>query len=139
MKLEVRHIINHLEKKFLVHYSPLRAERELHALKQGSLTFSQLQARIQKLARLSTRLEHMDQRDHLTRVKGVSSFLMSINTSDRLHIYNENARHSTHSLAPMNLDQMVHSLLQLAADKLSTIWSRFIGAKLWVLRLAFSS
>ena len=44
---------------------------------------------------------------------------MAINTSDRLHIYNENARRSTHSLAPMNLDQMVDSLLQLAADKLS--------------------
>lgn len=118
-KLQVQNVVHQLEKKFLVHCSPISAEAQLHALKQGTMTYSQLQARVTKLAKLATRLEHSDQRDTLTRVKECSSFLMAISSSDRLYINGENARRSTHSMAPMTLDQMSDSLSQHAADKMS--------------------
>ena len=117
--LQVRTIVHFLEKKFLIHCSPLSAETKLHGLKQGSLTYSQLQAQVQKLARLATRLDHSDQREAMTRIKESSAFLMSISNADRQYVNGENARRKLHNLPPMSLDQMSDFLLSHQADKLS--------------------
>ena len=118
-EIQVKQLVNFLEKKFLIHCSPLAAETKLHELKQGSMTYSQLQASVQKWARLATRLEGIDQRDAITRVKENSSFLMAISSTDRQLVHGENARRTLHNLTPMSLDQMVDFLLSFHADKLS--------------------
>jgi hypothetical protein len=45
-------LVAHLEKKFIIKSSPLHADAELHSIQQGVLTYSQLQAKIQRLVRL---------------------------------------------------------------------------------------
>ena len=76
--IQLKQIVSLLEKKFLLHVSPISAQAALHALRQGTLTYSQLQAKVTRLARLATRMEPSDDRDNLTRVKEMSSFLMAI-------------------------------------------------------------
>ena len=118
-QLQVKHIVHFLEKKFLIHCSPLSAETKLHELKQGNLTYSQLQAQVQKWSRLATRLEQSGQREAMTRIKESSGFMMAISNADRQYVNGENARRKLHNLAPMSLDQLTDCLLSHQADKLS--------------------
>ena len=117
--IQLKQIVSLLEKKFLLHVSPISAQAALHALRQGTLTYSQLQAKVTRLARLATRMEPSEDRDNLTRVKEMSSFLMAISATDRAFINNENARRQGQNLSTLGLDQMVDILLRVAADKLS--------------------
>ena len=117
--IQLKQIVSLLEKKFLLHVSPISAQAALHALRQGNFTYSQLQAKVTRLARLATRMEPSDDRDNLTRVKEISSFMMAISATDRAFINNENARRQGQNLATLGLDQMVDILLRVAADKLS--------------------
>ena len=58
-------VVSHIERKFVLVYSPLHADATLHDIKIEDMTHSQLQARIQRLAKLATRLEPEDKRDTL--------------------------------------------------------------------------
>lgn len=119
--LSVAQMIRLLESKFLASCSPLSAESQLHALKQGSLTYAQLQAKCTRLATLATRMEKADTRNELRKIKEVSSYLMALSNSDRVCIHNENARRNTHNLGNFSLDQMADHLQALAAEKISYI------------------
>ena len=117
--LKLQEVVAHLEKKFIFIYSPLHADARLHEIKIDNLSFSQLEAQIQRLAKLATRLEPAEKREALTKVKENSAFLMAIGSSDRQLITTENARRSTEHLTPLNIDQMATFLSQRAADKMS--------------------
>ena len=117
--LTMEKIVSQLETKFLQHCSALSADQQLYNLRIGSNTYSQLQAKIQKLARLATRLEKLEDREKLTRVKEISSFLMAISNADRLHIHGENSRRGQNNLQPLTLDMMANNLIKLSADKVS--------------------
>ena len=118
-KLTLAQLVAHLEKKFLQHCSALSADQQLYNLTQGRLTYSQLQAKIQRLSKLATRLEKPEGREKLTRVKETTAFMMSISNNDRLFLHSENSRRAVHNLPQMNLDMMVDCLIKLSADKVS--------------------
>ena len=83
------------------------------------MTYSQLQAKIQKLARLACRKEADDKKETLTKVKEISAFLMAISAEDRRLINAENARRATDNLSSLTLDQMVDHLQTHMADKIN--------------------
>ena len=100
-------------------YSPLHADATLHDIKIGEMSYSQLQARIQRLAKLATRLEPEDKRDTLLRVKESTAFLMAVNSNDRQAVNSENARRGGENLPPLTLDMMANFLARRNADKMS--------------------
>ena len=118
--VSLKQIVGHLEKKFVVLYSPLHADAQLHNLTQGELSYSQLQAKIQKLARLACRLEKPeDKRITLIQVKEKSAYMMAISTNDRGVLNTENARRATDNMPGLNLDMMSNFLARYAADKMN--------------------
>ena len=118
-KVTMTQVIGQLERKFLISCSPLHADTQLHGLQQNTLTYSQLQATVQRLSKLATRLESEEKRETLTRVKENSAFLMALSQADRLLINSENVRRASQNLVPLNLDQMSNYLIKHAADKMS--------------------
>ena len=112
-------LVSHIERKFVLLYSPLHADATLHDIKIGEMSYSQLQARIQRLAKLATRLEPEDKRDTLLRVKESTAFLMAVNSNDRQAVNSENARRGGENLPPLTLDMMANFLARRNADKMS--------------------
>ena len=112
-------IVSHIERKFVLLYSPLHADQTLHDIKIAEMSYSQLQARIQRLARLATRLEPEDNRETLLRVKESTAFLMAVNSSDRQAVNSENARRGGENLPPLTLDMMANFLSRRNADKMN--------------------
>ena len=108
-----------LENKFLASCSPLAAESQLHTLRQGGLTYAQLQAKCTRLATLATRMEKADNRPEIRNIKEASGFIMALSNADRITIHNENTRRHTHNLRHLSLDQMADHLQALAAEKIS--------------------
>ena len=117
--VKLHQVVSHIERKFVVLYSPLHADATLHDIKIEEMSYSQLQARIQRLAKLATRLEPEDKRDTLLRVKESTAFLMAVNSTDRQAINSENARRAGENLPPLNLDMMANFLARRTADKMS--------------------
>lgn len=118
-KLNLKQVVGHLERKFIIQSSPLHADAKLHNLTQDSLSYSQLQAKVQKLVKLACRLEKDDRRATLVKVKECSAFLMAISTADRLLINAENSRRANDNLSALSLDQMVNFLAKAQADKMN--------------------
>ena len=108
-----------LEKKFIVMLSPLHSDAQLHNLQINDMSYSQLQAKISKLAKLACRKEPVEKQETLVRVKEISSFLMAISPSDRQVINNENSRRATNNLTPLSLDMMVDYLQNRVVDQLN--------------------
>ena len=117
--LSLIQVVSLLERKFIMQISPLHSDAQLHTLSIGELTYSQLQAKIQKLARLACRKEADDKKETLTKVKEISAFLMAISAEDRRLINAENARRATDNLSSLTLDQMVDHLQTHMADKIN--------------------
>ena len=115
----LRQLVGHLEKKFIVRSSPLHADAQLHTLQQGKQTYSQLQARVQRLVRLACRLESEEKKQTLIIVKENASFMMAISPEDRLNINSENARRASDNLPALTLDQMCNHLSKNLADKMN--------------------
>ena len=113
-----RNLIFHLEKKFVIQSSPLHADAQLHSLQKGNLTYTQLQAKIQRLVRLATRLEDPSKVKTLVEIKEQASFLMAIDIVDREKITAENNRRLLASLPALTLDQMSTFLTQNLANRL---------------------
>ena len=113
-----RQLVAHLEKKFVVRSSPLHAENLLHSLSKQNLSFTQLQAKIQRLVRLACRLEEGEKKISLIDIKEKAAFIMSIDLPDRLLINAENNRRALESLPPLSLDQMSTFLTKSMADKI---------------------
>ena len=113
-----RNLIFHLEKKFVIQSSPLHADAQLHSLQKGNLTYTQLQAKIQRLVRLATRLEDPSKIKTLVEIKEQASFLMAIDIIDREKITAENNRRLLASLPALTLDQMSTFLTQNLANRL---------------------
>ena len=83
------------------------------------MSYSQLQAKISKLAKLACRKEPVEKQETLIRVKQISSFLMAISPGDRQIINNENSRRATNNLTPLSLDMMVDFLQNRVVDQLN--------------------
>ena len=113
-----RQLVSHLEKKFVIRSSPLHAENELHQLSKQNLSFTQLQAKIQRLVRLACRLEEGEKKLSLIDIKEKAAFIMSIDLDDRLLVNAENNRRALEALPPLSLDQMSTFLTKAMADKL---------------------
>jgi hypothetical protein len=73
-KLNLKQVVGHLERKFIIQSSPLHADAKLHNLTQDSLSYSQLQAKVQKLVKLACRLEKDDRRPLWSRLRNVQPF-----------------------------------------------------------------
>ena len=106
-KLNLKQVVGHLERKFIIQSSPLHADAKLHNLTQDGVTYSQLQAKVQKLVKLAVRLEKEDKR---VKVKECSAFLMAISTADRILLNAENSRRANENISALSLDQMVNFL-----------------------------
>ena len=117
--IKLKQIVGHLERKFIVQLSPLHSDAKLHNLSQGHLTYSQLQAQVQKLARLACRKEDEDKRATLIKLKEQNAFLLAISMNDRQVIHAENARRANDNLTPLNLDQMCNFLSGKYADSMN--------------------
>ena len=118
-KMCMQKLVAQLEIKFMSHCSVLSADQQLHNIKIGSSTYSQHEAKIKRLARLSTRMEKAEDRQKLTHIKECSAFLMSISDADRLILHTENTRRAQNKLSLMNLDMMSNCLIKINADKIS--------------------
>ena len=115
----IAQVVAHLEKKFIVQLSPLHSDAQLHAMQINDLSYSQLQAKISRLARLACRKESVEKQTTLVKVKEISSFFMAILPIDRQAINNENTRRASENLTPLNLDQMVSFLQNRIVDKIN--------------------
>ena len=113
-----RQLVAHLEKKFVVRSSPLHAENLLHSLSKQNLSFTQLQAKIQRLVILACRLEEGEKKICFIDIKEKAAFIMSINLPDMLLINAENNRRALESLPPLLLDQMRAFSTKSMADKI---------------------
>ena len=102
-KLNLKQVVGHLERKFIIQSSPLHADAKLHNLTQDGLTYSQLQAKVQILVKLACRLEKEDKRATLVKVKECSAFLMAISTADRLLINAENFRRANGNISALRI------------------------------------
>ena len=118
VNIKLPQLVGHLEKKFLPTCTPMAAISQLHTLQQNTLSYSQLQATVQKLAKLACRLESEENKPTLTGVKEVSGFLMALASQDRQFINTENARREGQNLPSLNLDQMTDALIKRQADGL---------------------
>ena len=118
-KLNLKQVVGHLERKFIIQSSPLHADAKLHNLTQDGLSYSQLQAKVQKLVKLACRLEKEEKRATLVKVKECSAFLMAISTADRLLLNAENSRRANENISALSLDQMVNFLAKCQADKMN--------------------
>ena len=118
INIKLPQLVGHLERKFLTTCTPMAAISQLHTLQQNSLSYSQLQATVQKLARLACRLENEENKPTLTGVKEISGFIMALSSQDRQFINTENARREGQNLPPLNLDQMTDALIKRQADGL---------------------
>ena len=118
-EVNLRQLVAHLEKKFIIKSSPLHADAELHSIQQGVLTYSQLQAKIQRLVRLACRLESEERKQTLMKVKENAAFIMAISPDDRLLINGENSRRAGDNLTALSLDQMSDFLSKAVADRLN--------------------
>ena len=118
VNIKLPQLVGHLEKKFLPTCTPMAAISQLHTLQQNTLSYSQLHATVQKLAKLACRLESEENKPTLTGVKEVSGFLMALASQDRQFINTENARREGQNLPSLNLDQMTDALIKRQADGL---------------------